>query len=415
MNEEIVSEFKALSREDAEDYFLALSATEQLEIIQTLPLAEKRSWMRFLEPDDAVDLIQEAEDDDKDGLLSLLDAPTRREVLVLLAYAEDEAGGLMSPRFARVRPSMRIDEAIRYLRRQASRVETVHYAYVLDASQTLLGVVSIRSLFSADPNTQIKEIMQTDLITVHEEMDQNEVADLFSKHDLAAVPVVDEHGVMKGIVTFDDIADVLAEEATEDIQKIGGTEALDFPYLKTRFNEMLQKRVGWLAFLFLGEMLTATAMGYFESGISKAVVLALFIPLIISSGGNSGSQASTLVIRAMALSEVRLRDWWRVLHREITTGLSMGAILGGIGFLRIILWHLLWGSYGDGYFILAITVALSLVGVVCWGTIAGSMLPFVMKRLGFDPANASTPFVATLVDVTGLIIYFTTASLMMGL
>ncbi len=406
--------FKSLDRSDAEDLFSTLSPSDQLELLTQVPYLERRSWIRFLEPDDAADLIQCADEEDRKGFLALLDEMTRREVLVLLAYAEDEAGGLMSPRFARVRPTMTIDEAIRYVRKQSALAETVHYAYVLDFNQTLLGVVSIRQLFCAAPHQRIQDIMNEDLISVHEAMDQDEVGKLLSKYDLVAVPVVDQDGKMKGIITFDDVADVMKEEATEDIQKMGGSEALDLPYLKTRFHEMIQKRMGWLAILFVGEMLTATAMGFFENEIAKAVVLALFIPLIISSGGNSGSQASTLVIRAMALGEVRIKDWWRVLRREIMSGVVMGTGLGMIGFIRITLWHFIWGSYGPHFILVALTIFLSLIGVVTWGTISGSMLPFVLRRLKFDPASASTPFVATLVDVTGLIIYFSIASVVMS-
>jgi magnesium transporter len=241
-------------------------------------------------------------------------------------------------------------------------------------------------------------------------MDQEAVSQIFAHHDLIALPVVDAEGRMKGIVTVDDIVDVVQEEATEDIQKLGGMEALDGPYLQTGFAHMVRKRAGWLSALFLGEMLTATAMGYYEEEIERAVVLALFIPLIISSGGNSGSQASTLVIRAMALGEVRLRDWWRVIRREIAAGLVLGTILGMIGLTRILLWPSRAQVYGEHYALVGLTVAASLIGVVLFGTIAGSMLPFLLRRLGFDPASASAPFVATLVDVTGLIIYFTVAS-----
>jgi magnesium transporter len=240
------------------------------------------------------------------------------------------------------------------------------------------------------------------------------VGQLLARHDLVALPVVDAERRMKGIVTFDDIVDVVEEEATEDIQKIGGSEALDGPYMQVGLAQMIKKRAGWLAALFLGEMLTATAMSHYEQEISRAVVLAVFIPLIISSGGNSGSQATSIIIRALALSEVRLRDWLRVARRELVAGLSLGAILGSIGFIRILVWQGLFHSYGDHYLLVALTVAFSLVGVVLWGTLAGSSLPFLLRRLGFDPASASAPFVATLVDVTGLVIYFSVASLVLG-
>ena len=256
--------------------------------------------------------------------------------------------------------------------------------------------------------------MRRDFVTVRDDMDQEAVSRVFSRHDLLAVPVVDAEGRMKGLVTLDDIVDVVEEEATEDIQRLGGTEALGAPYLTMSLVSMVKKRAGWLAALFLGEMLTATAMARFEDEIAKAVVLALFVPLIISSGGNSGSQATTLVIRAMALSEVRLRDWWRVARREIASGLGLGMILGSIGVMRILMWEGLFHTYGAHAGLVAATVGLSLIGVVLWGCLAGAMLPFGLRRLGLDPASASAPFVATLVDVSGLVIYFTVAGVVLG-
>jgi magnesium transporter len=407
--------FKLLSRAEAEELFLSLNAMDQVALLLELPQGERRLWMRLLAPDDAADVIQAAPQEERPELLMLLDETARIEVTALLAYAEDAAGGLMSPYYARVRPDMRVDEAISYLRRQAQeKVETIYYAYVLDAQQHLLGVVSFRELFAASGDKKVEEIMQRQVIAVSEQMDQEEVGRLFAQYDLIALPVVDTQGRMKGIVTVDDIVDVVQEEATEDIQKIGGMEALDAPYLQIDFGRMVKKRAGWLSALFLGEMLTATAMSYYEHEIARAVVLALFIPLIISSGGNSGSQASTLVVRAMALGEVRLRDWWRVMRRELAAGLALGTILGAIGLLRILLWPTRAQVYGEHYLLVGLTVACSLIGVVLFGTLAGSMLPFVLRRLGFDPASASTPFVATLVDVTGLIIYFTVASLLLS-
>jgi magnesium transporter len=410
--------FRLLPRDEADDFFVGLPTAQQTELVLALPSRERRSWMRLLAPDDAADLCQEVSPEAREGLLSLLDEPTRREVLTLMAYAEDDAGGLMNPRFARVRPAMTVDEAIGYLRKQAlERIETIYYAYVLDPDQVLLGVVSFRDLFTAAPDRRVRDVMQSEVITVAEELDQEAVSQLFAQHDLVAIPVVDHDRRIKGIVTIDDIVDVVQEEATEDIQKFGGVAALEAPYLNIGFAEMVRKRAGWLAVLFLGEMLTATAMSFFEHEIARAVVLALFIPLIISSGGNSGSQASTLVIRAMALGELRLRDWWRVVRRELAMGSVLGGILGSIALLRIISWSYFFprqaAVYGPKYVAVAGTVALSLVGVVLFGTLAGSMLPFVLRRLGLDPASASAPFVATLVDVTGLVIYFSVASVVL--
>ncbi len=410
---ERLAAFQALPREMADDFFLELNSRRQYDLIQALPAGEHRIWLRLLAPDDAADLVQLAPDSERPALLSQLDETAKREVTALLAYKEDAAGGLMSPRFARLRPEMTIDEAISYLRRQAAHLETIYYAYALDDSQHLQGVVSFRDLFSADRNKLVRDVMRTQFISATEDMHQEAVAKLVATHHLLAVPVVDREGRMQGIVTVDDIVDVVQEEASEDIQKVGGMEALDAPYLAVGFWSMVKKRAGWLAILFLGEMLTATAMGYFEKEIAKAVVLALFVPLIISSGGNSGSQATTLVIRAMAIGEVRLRDWWKIVRRELSTGLVLGTVLALIGMTRILVWQAIWKTYGQHFFVVGLTVACSLVGVVLFGPVAGLMLPFVLRRLGLDPASASAPFVATLVDVTGLVIYFSVASVIM--
>ncbi len=412
--EDRVESFRALNRPDAEDLFLFLSSHDQAELLFSIPANERRAWFRLLAPDDAADLIQEVDPEQREILLGLLDEQTRRDVVALLAYAEDDAGGLMNPRYARVRPDITIDEAITYLRRQAAeRTESLPYAYVLDQDQKLRGVVSYRELFTARTGQRVAEVMATDVVSVPEAMDQEEVSQLFTTTRLLAIPVVDAQGRMKGIVTLDDVVDVVREEATEDIQKIGGTAVLEAPYLQVTPIEMIRKRGGWLAVLFVGETLTAAAMGYFQLEIAKAVALALFIPLVISSGGNSGGQATTLVIRAMALGEVRLRDWWRVVHREFFSGLGLGGILALLGFLQVVTMHRVSGAYGPHYLALGATLALSLVGVVLWGTMVGSMLPFLLRRMNFDPATASAPFVATLVDVTGLMIYFTAARLLL--
>lgn len=411
-----VEGFRLLDTAEAEEFFLDLDAGDQYDLLSHMRVAEQRLWLRLLPPDDAADLIQEANEDERAELLALIDPQTRREVIALLAYEEDEAGGLMSSRFARVRPDMTVDEAIAYLRRQAMRdtdVETIYYVYVLDGAQKLLGVVSFRELFSARGDRRVHDVMNTDFVAVRDELDQEEVARVFADYDVVALPVIDEEGTMVGIVTVDDIVDVVEEETTEDVQKYGGMEALEEPYMRTRFVELIRKRGGWLSILLVGEMLTATAMGFFENEIDKAVVLALFIPLIISSGGNSGSQASTLVIRAMTVGEVRLRDWWRVARREILAGMVLGALLGSLGFARVVAWQLFGISHHAHYLLVALTVGVSLVGVVLFGTLTGSMLPFLLRRIGFDPASASAPLVATLVDVTGLLIYFLVATLLL--
>ncbi|HVK83522.1 MAG TPA: magnesium transporter [Kofleriaceae bacterium] len=406
---------RVMPREDAEDFFVALDAFDQAALLLHFRPGQRRQWMRLLEPDDVADVIQEVDDSEhKKALLALLDAPTRKEVTALLAYAEDEAGGLMSTRYARLRPQMTADEAISYLRRQArDKIETIYYAYVLDGEQRLLGVVSFRDLFAADPKKIVAEIMETDVVRVTDEMDQETVSRVFAEHDLTVVPVVDLDGRMKGIVTVDDIVDVVQEEATEDAQKFGGMEALEMPYLQSSRREMITKRGRWLVLLLIGSMLTTTAMESFQDQIDRVPVLAVFIAMIVSTGGNSGSQASTLVIRAMALGEVRANDWWLILRRELVIGASLGAVLFGVTLLRVLLWGS-FGRYGDHYVLLAFAVGLSVIGCTTAGTLAGAMLPFVLRRFGADPASASAPFVATLVDVSGILIYFGIANLVLS-
>jgi len=415
-HEERVEGFSFLPRDDREDFFNALSTIDQAQLLLGLPERERRLRLRLLAPDDAADVLQLVALDERADFLGLLDEPTRHEVSALLAYADDDAGGLMSPRFARLRPDMTADEAILYLRRQArQRLETIYYVYVLDHQQRLLGVVSFRELFAAPADKRVDEVMQPRdrVVAVPEDMDQEAVARLFSQHDMLALPVVDAGDRVRGIVTIDDIVDVVQEEATEDAQKFGGMAALDAPYMQTGFLPMIRKRAGWLTLLFFGQMLTASAMVRFEDEIARAVVLAIFLPLIISSGGNSGSQAATLIVRAMALGEVKLRDWWQIFRRELFAGLTLGTILAVLGAVRIVTWEGMFGSYGEHYLLIACTLGLSVIGVVAIGTLSGSMLPFVLRRLGLDPATASAPFVATLVDVSGLVIYFEIARIVL--
>lgn len=402
--------FHALPRAEADDFFLDLSSYDQAGLVESMPPGERRLWLRLLAPDDVVDLIQASPGESRESLVALLDNVSKKEVRALLAYREDAAGGRMSPRYARVRPDSTIDEAIAYVRRQAQQVETINYVYAVDDAERLVGVLGFRELFAADPSKRVLDVMRTRFISVNEKTDQEHVAQIFRQHHLLAVPVLDDEGRIQGIITVDDIVSVLQEEASEDIQRLGGSEVLNVPYLDAGFLEMVKQRAGWLAILFVGEMLTASAMSFFEGEIARAVVLALFLPLIISSGGNSGSQASTLLVRAIALGDVRLRDWFRVLQRELLTGLALGTVLALIGMGRIVVWQQFSGSYGPHYFAIAITIAFSLVGVVTFGTVTGSMLPFILRRFGLDPASASAPFVATLVDVTGLVIYFNLAA-----
>lgn len=415
--EERIEAFQSLKTGEAEEFFLGLSSSDQAQILAGLPQLQRQLWTRSLAPDDLADLVQAMPEDQRAGLVALLDEPTRRELVALLAYAEDEAGGLMNTRYGRLRPEMSVDEAITYLRKQTpERVESIYYAYVLDQQSHLLGVVSFRQLIMARGSAKVSEVMTTDLVTVPDEMDQEAVSRLFAQHSFLSLPVLDAQGRMKGVVTADDIVDVVREEATEDIQKIGGTTALEAPYLEVRFVDMIKARAVWLVVLFIGSMLTISAIRSFEGELARASVLTAFIAMIISSGGNCGSQASTLVIRAMALGELKMRDWWRVFLREASAGLVLGGILALLGLLRVVVWHHSFSDeqgapyYGDHYLLIGLTVAGAVVGVALWGTLVGALLPFVLKRLGFDPASASAPLVATLSDVTGILIFFTVAS-----
>ncbi len=350
-------------------------------------------------------------------LLPLLSADARAEVELLLQYPAGTAGDLMTTEFVRLEPTMTASQALGHVRDVARERETIYACYILEpGSGRLMGAVSLRDLVMADPACPVAGVLRTNPVTVGALESQKDVIRKIAKYNLLAVPVLESDGRVVGFVTVDDVMDALVDEQTDTVLRMGAVEpgALDEPYLSTPFFTLVKKRATWLVILFLGEMLTATAMGHFEGEIAKAVVLALFVPLIISSGGNSGSQATTLVIRALALNELRLGLWWRVMGREILSGLSLGAILGTIGFVRIGLWQKLgWQDYGEHWALVALTVGLSLVGIVLWGTLSGSMLPFLLKRLGLDPATSSAPFVATLVDVTGLVIYFSVANIIL--
>jgi magnesium transporter len=408
--DERVDALKLLPEDEAEEFFLGLSEREQAQLLCCLPNLTKRTWLRLLPLDEAADVIQQAPADERDGLLKLLDEVSLREVRALLAYAEDEAGGLMNPRFARLRPEMTVDEAILYMRRQAQQKDRpIYYCYVLDSEQRLLGVLSFRQLLTAPADKRIDEVMVKDVVTVPEDLDQEKIAPLFTHHNFVALPVVDAAGRMKGVVTAEDIVDVVQQEATEDIQKLGAVQALEAPFLETGVVAMIRKRAGWLAVLFFGELLTIHAMQRFESAIDRVAMLAFFVPLIIASGGNTGSQSSTLVIRALALGELRICDWWRVFRRELVVAGALGAFLGSVGLLYVLASHFLGNDYSADYLTFALVIAGSLVGVMTFGGLLGSSLPFLLRLLRLDPATACSPFVATLSDVTGLLIYFTIA------
>ena len=415
--EERIEGFRLLDRDDAEELFDQLEARDQLNLILALRENQRRSWMRYLDPDDAADVVQEAEDEDRERLLALLDESTRKEVTALLAYEEDAAGGLMNPRYARLRPDMSVDAAVTYLRRQTrDHIETIYYTYVFDAGQRLVGVVSLRDLVMAPSGKLVRELMETDLVTVADATDQEVVGNLFAQHDLMAIPVVDDAGRMQGVVTVDDIVDVFREEATEDMHKMGGTAALEEPYLQISLGGLIKKRVIWLAILLVLGFLTVLAMRGHGETLERVKFLAFFVPLIIASGGNSGSQAATLVVRAIALDEVRPRDWWRVIRRELGVGLGLGATLGVLGFFGVQIWMAFDPSLAGGHAGLAgCTVAASIVAVALWGSMVGSTLPLALRSFGMDPASASAPLVATIIDASGLMIYFTIAALVIGI
>nr|AFV98859.1 magnesium transporter MgtE [uncultured bacterium T3_18_29584] len=386
------------------------------EILEMLPVKRAVAILDGMSADQAADVFQEIEETTRLKLYPLLKPLTRAEMKKLSSYPEGTAGALMTTEFIAVPSTWSVRKTLDHIREVERTRETVYASYVIDPeTSVLIKAVSLRNLILANPDDTILDAATNgEPIKISPLTDQEDVARLFRRHDLLSVPVVDDTDHVIGIVTVDDVLDSMTEEMSEDAYKFGGMEALDKPYMEIGFLEMMKKRGGWLAVLFLGEMLTASAMQHFEDELEKAIVLTLFIPLIMSSGGNSGSQATSLIIRALALRELELKDWWRVALRELPTGLSLGAVLGLIGVVRIVLWQLSGiYDYGDHWILVAITVGSALIGIVTFGSLTGSMLPFVLKRLGFDPASASAPFVATLVDVTGIVIYFSVAALIL--
>ena len=393
----------------ATEVFEHLSVEDQEKLVHALGNEDVARILNDLPPDDRTALLEELPSAVTQKLLNLLSTAERKVAVELLGYPRDSIGRRMMPEYVAIQQGWTVGDVLAHLRREGAKRESINQLYVVDSAGRLVDFVRLRNVVVAGPDTPVVELLEHQDLALRASDDQETAAAAFRKYDVTVLPVVDSHGVLLGVVTVDDVLDVVEKEATEDIQKLGGMEALDGPYLKIRLGHMIQKRAGWLAVLFVGEMLTATAMSYFEDEIAKAVVLALFVPLIISSGGNAGSQATSLVIRAMAIGDVRLRDWWRVLRRELMAGMALGCVLATIALCRILLWPGKEKIYGEHYLLVGVTVACSLVGVVLFGSIAGAMLPFLLRRLGFDPAAASAPFVATLVDVTGLVIYFTIA------
>ncbi|MFT3869020.1 MAG: magnesium transporter [Nibricoccus sp.] len=407
--EELAALFRCSTKEVAAATFGYLSTEGQHKLIKLLSQEQAAALLNALPPDDRTAFLNEMPLDVAMQMLSLLSPEERQVAQELLAYPENSVGRMMTLDYVAVRPEWTVREALEYIRTHGYDRETLNLIYVVDEHGRLIDDIRVRRFLLASPETPVAKLMDGNYPMLSATDDREKALELFRKFDRVALPVTDDSGRLVGIVTFDDILDVASEEATEDIQKLGGSEALDEPYTTISLAKMVKKRASWLVVLFLGEMLTATAMSYFEDEIAKAVVLALFVPLVISSGGNAGSQAATLVIRSLALGEFTLGQWWRVMRRELAAGFMLGVILGLIGFLRIVIWSRFSDIYGPHWLLVGATVGCALVGIVLWGSLTGSMLPLLLKRLGFDPATSSAPFVATLVDVTGLVIYFSVA------
>jgi magnesium transporter len=405
--------FRILPRKLAAETFGYLTQGQQEKLLKAMAQDEVTVLLNNMPDDDRTLLLEEMPAAATKQMLELLTPEERADAVKLLGYPEGSIGRLMTAHYVAVREEWTIQYVLDYVREHGQDSETLSMIYVIDDKGVLIDDIRIRTFLLAPLTAKVADLMDYRYVALKAADSQQSAVEVFREQDLKALPVTDTTGVLIGIVTIDDVLDVAEARATKEIQKIGGSEALDEPYMQIALWRMVKKRGGWLVILFLGEMLTATAMGFFEREIERAVVLALFVPLVISSGGNSGSQASTLVIRALALGEVRLRDWWRVMRREILSGLALGSILGTIGFLRISVWSAFSDIYGPHWLLVALTVGFALVGIVLWGTLSGSMLPFLLRRAGFDPAASSAPFVATLVDVTGLIIYFSVAALLL--
>ncbi|MDB5033496.1 MAG: Mg2+ transporter MgtE [Chlorobi bacterium] len=405
--------FSAIQGDLAAETFEYLDPSDQAWLLEGMTREKASALLNVMSPDDRTALLEEVSEETAGEMMNLLSTEEREVARTLLDFPENSVGRLMTPDYIAVLEDWTVRRVLDHIRTHGRNSETLDVIYVVDANNRLVDDVHIRKFLLAEFHTGVADLMDNQFLALRATEDQESAIDVFRKYDRTVLPVIDARGRLLGIVTVDDMLDVAEEEATEDIQKFGGLEALDEPYVSTPLLRMVRKRASWLVILFLGEMLTATAMGFFEGQIARAVVLALFVPLIISSGGNSGSQAATLIIRALALGEVKLRDWWLVMRRELFSGLILGLILGTIGFLRIAVWSMFSQIYGPHWALVGLTVGLSLIGIVLWGTLAGSMLPFILKRFGADPATSSAPFVATLVDVTGLIIYFTVAVLVL--
>lgn len=407
--------FLKVPKEYKAEVFSHLDPSFQEETIRRIGSEEVSEILNAMTPDDRTALFEDFPDELIKYSINHLNHQERRIALKLLGYDVNSIARLMTPYYIQIRKEWSVKRCLEQIKRVGKKVETMNHLYVVDEKNRLIDDLTIGSLLLADEDTLVSELTDNQFVAITTTTSKEDAVTYFEKYDRSALPIVTEAGVLVGIVTIDDILDQIEQQNTEDIQKFGGMEALDVSYTQTSIFEMVKKRGFWLIVLFFSEMLTASAMGYFEDEIAKAVVLALFVPLIISSGGNTGSQAATLIIRAMALQEVGLKDWWYVMKKEIITGTLLGTILGAIGFLRIGIWHSIGLiDYGPHWLFVGFSIGISLILVVLWGTISGSMVPFILKRMNLDPATSSAPFVATLVDVTGLIIYFSVAGLLLA-
>jgi len=404
--------FLRLPGEDKSTIFPYFDKTIQQELLKNLGSKETKELLNSLAPDDRIAIFDNFPDYLIKETISLLDEEERQEALNLLGYQSNSMARLMTPYYIQAHAHWTVEKVLDRIKKYGKKAETLNFVYVIDENNILIDDLKIGELLMAESITTVAELMDYDFVAIKTTTHIESGLEIFEKYDRAALPIISENGTLVGIVTFDDVLAKIKKRDTEDIQKFGGTEGLDLSYTKTHLLDLVKKRAGWLTILFLGEMLTASAMGYFDGEISKAVVLALFVPLIISSGGNSGSQAASLIIRAMALGELKINDWWYVMRKELFSGLLLGTLLGIIGFSRILIWQKLGiYDYGQYWFWVAMSVSVSLVFIVLWGTLSGSLIPFVLRKFGLDPATASAPFVATLVDVTGLIIYFSVSAL----
>lgn len=391
--------------------FSHLDVATQETVLKNIGSKELGDILNEMAPDDRTALFEDFPDLLIKDVTNLLGDDERKVALNLIGYPENSVGRIMTPFYIQVNKDWTVGRTLQQIRKNGKKAETLNFVYVVDEEQKLIDDIHISKILLADDTATIESLMDSAYLCLRGTMNREDAISYFSKYDRSALPVISEGGVLVGIVTVDDMIDVIQQRDTEDIQKFGGLEALDLPYVDTPLFEMIRKRAGWLVILFVGEMFTASAMGYFQKELEKSVLIMLFVPLIISSGGNSGSQAATLIIRAMAIKELNIKDWFYVMKKEIMSGLSLGLILGSIGFLRIMIWQFSGlMNYSEYWPFLGLTVSISLIGVVLWGTLSGSMIPFVLKRFGLDPATSSAPFVATLVDVTGLIIYFVIAA-----